>query len=464
MGASIVRQALAPRERSVIAAQRLLTREAVCDPSSWPGLGAVITCGPVFSRRLPWEQPENALAVLQRSAEGGAFIDLTVSNPTQVGLTYPTEALRQALAPPELIDYQPAPRGLLATRAAIAADQQRHAGRRAVDPERLLVTASSSESYGWLFKLLCDPGDSVLVPEPSYPLFEYLARLEGVTPIGYRLAYDGTWHVDLPSVTAALEQALARGTRPRALVVVNPNNPTGSYLKHDEQQRLAALCAQAGLAMIADEVFADYPLGAARDVSGPARRIACAAVQADADADGANGGAVLTFSLGGLSKSAGLPQLKLGWILAGGPAPQVAAALDRLELIADTYLSVATPVQLAAPRLLALAPAIRAQIQRRVNDNRMALHAGFPADSPCTLLDAEGGWSAIVRVPALRSDADWAGLLLQQDGILVQPGYFFDLPSSGTFLVLSLLPPPELFTRAVGRLLARCGNSDPAVG
>ena len=389
------------------------------------------------------------MAEAARRAAGASIVDLTVSNPTTVGLPYPLAALREALALPEIAVYEPTPRGLPSARAAIAAEHDRRG--LAVDPERLVVTASSSESYALLFKLLCDPGDAVLVPEPSYPLFDYLARLEGVEPVAYRLAYDGVWHIDLSSLDEALSVARAAGRRPRALVVVSPNNPTGSFLKRDEHRRLGAICARAGLALIADEVFADYPSAGIVDGEAVACAAAVAAVATDDTAP------VLTFSLGGLSKSCGLPQFKLGWILAGGPAPDVAAALARLELIADTYLSVGGPVQMALPRLLPLGATIRASIAARVAANRQQLRARLPPSSPCTVLPAEGGWSAIVRVPAVLTDAEWAITLLRQDGILVQPGYFFDMPATGAFLVVSLLPDPLVFGPAMERLFARCG-------
>ncbi|HEX3695589.1 MAG TPA: pyridoxal phosphate-dependent aminotransferase [Polyangia bacterium] len=402
----------------------------------------------MFSRRLPWDRPENALAAAEtaRHQAGGAVLDLTVSNPTTVDLPYPVAALREALAPPEVATYAPAPRGLPSARAAVAADYARRGCT--VDPDRLLLTASSSESYALLFKLLCDPGDAVLIPEPGYPLFDYLARLEGVQPIAYRLAYDGVWHIDFASIDAALAAARAAGQRTPALIVVSPNNPTGSFLKADERRRLATLCARGGMALIADEVFADFPFGAR-----PGDAVACAAAAAAAGA-----APVLTFSLGGLSKSCGLPQIKLGWIVAGGSPSDVAMALGRLELIADTYLSVATPVQLAAPDLLALGGTIRAAITARVAANRARLQALLPSSSPCTLLPAEAGWSAILRVPAVMTDAEWAVTLLQRDGVLVQPGYFFDLPGPGAFLVVSLLPPPSIFAEAMARVVDRCSG------
>lgn len=391
------------------------------------------------STRLPWDPPENALAAVARAAAaGGALLDLTESNPTVVGLPYPTLALAEALGRAPVAHYAPAPLGLPSARAAVAADYAR-AGI-AVDPDRIVLTASSSESYGFLFKLCCDPGDAVLVPEPSYPLFEYLARLEGVVPLGYRLAFDGVWHIDFTSIGEALSTARRAGQRPRALIVVNPNNPTGSFIKRDELARLVALCGEANLAVISDEVFAPYP--SATDPT----RVSTLAIEPLFQAAGP------AFSLGGLSKASGLPQLKLGWIVVGGRGPSHSVAA--LELIADTYLSVATPVQAAAGDLLALGAEVRAAIATRIAQNRAALAEALPPTSPCTLLPAEGGWSAILRLPASRSDEAWATALIVEDRVLTHPGYFFDL-RGGTFLVVSLLPRPEVFGEAIARLVAR---------
>jgi aspartate/methionine/tyrosine aminotransferase len=391
----------------------------------------------VPSRRLEWDPAENALAALSRAASARGALDLTETNPTRVGLPYPHQAIAAALARAPIASYDPAPLGQPQARGAVAADYARSG--LTVDPERVVLTASSSESYGFLFKLCCDPGDAVLVPEPSYPLFEYLTRLEGVVPVGYRLAFDGVWHVDFSSVTEAVTRARRQGHRPRALIVVNPNNPTGSFLKRDELARLSATAATEDLALISDEVFAGYPF--APDPT----RVTSAAVDAALD-DGAS-----VFSLGGLSKACGLPQLKLGWIVAGGRDARRAVAA--LELIADTYLSVATPVQAALAELLALGAEVRAAIAVRIAENRARLRAALPPESGCTLLPIEGGWSAILRVPANLSDEAWAAALATEAGVLVQPGYFFDL-RGGAFLVLSLLPSSDLFEAAIARLVA----------
>jgi alanine-synthesizing transaminase len=382
-----------------------------------------------FSQRLAWGVSENRLATAEAELRGSGrpIFDLTLSNPTAAGLPYPTEALASAFADPAMSCYQPTPRGLATARAAVAADYARRGA--VIGDDRIFLTASSSESYALLFKLLGNPGQAVLVPEPSYPLFDYLARLEGLVPRPYRLAFDGRWHIDFHSLDF---ESVA------TVVVVSPNNPTGSYLGAEDWHRLAALAVENGLAVIVDEVFADFPLAPAAD-----------AVSAVA----ASSSPALTFSLGGLSKSSGLPQMKLGWIAAAGPHALVEPALAHLELVADTYLSVGTPVQLALPRLLHIGAGIRRAIHERVLRNRRALVDRIDRASPCSLLPAEAGWSAILRVPEIISDEEWALRLLRESSVLVQPGYFFDLRLGAT-LVVSLLAPPATFDHGVACLLA----------
>ena len=396
----------------------------------------------MFSARLPWHVAENALAArVQERRRRGDLLDLTESNPTRAALPYPGHALSAALGRSDPARYEPAALGLPAARAAVAAAYA--AAGTAVDPARVAITASSSESCSFLFKLLCDPGDAILIPEPSYPLHDYLVRLEGAVPIGYRLAFDGVWSVDFASVEQALADARARGARPRAIVVVNPNNPTGGFLRREEATRLAAIAAAAGLSIVADEVFADYAFE--RDPS----RVEMAAIEPALTA------AARVFSLGGLSKSCGLPHLKLGWIVVGGPDAE--ATMAGLELIADTYLSVAAPVQQALPELFTIGAGIRAAIAARITANRTVLAQAMERAPACTLLPSEAGWAAILRVPAIRSDEEWAARLVSDTGVLVHPGYFFDL-RGGTFLVVSLLPEPALFAEAVRRLTAFLGT------
>lgn len=372
-----------------------------------------------YSTRTAFDRRPNRLtrALAERRARGEPIIDLTVSNPTRAGLPYDGEAIRRALADPRALQYTPAPFGLPEARAAVAAEID-------VDPRRVVLTASSSEAYGWLFKLLCDPGDAILAPRPSYPLFDQLATFEGVTLDDYDLAYDGAWHLDAAQLRV--------GPRTRGLLVVSPNNPTGQRLKRDELEALEAL----GLPIIADEVFAAYPLHPA-----PGAVSALAATR------------VPTFVLGGLSKLAGLPQLKAGWITLAGPDDAVDEALARLELIADTWLSVGAPVQHALPALLAAARPTTAAIAARVRDNLAVLEAEARGSS-ATVLRAEGGWYAIVAVPRIVDDEQWALWLLERDGVRVQPGFFYDFARDG-HLVLSLLTPPAPFADGVARLVDR---------
>jgi aspartate/methionine/tyrosine aminotransferase len=378
-----------------------------------------------FSARARFAAAPNRLSrLVDEKRRGGArVLDLTESNPTRVGIAYPPDLLLPFAGAFNLV-YEPEPLGLPEARRAVADDFARRGS--AVSPDRVVLCASTSEAYAFLFKLLLDPGDSVLVPRPSYPLFESLAQLEGARAEFYELEYDGEWHVSL----ARLRERIGEGTR--ALCVVNPNNPTGSFLKRDEAEGLVALCAEHGLAIVSDEVFADYGFG------GDARRVTSLAGE-DRDA--------LVFSLGGLSKSCGLPQLKLGWLAAFGPQALRSEALRRLELIADSYLSVATPVQRAAKSLLARLPELQAPIKARVAANlglleRKARGAHF------TLLRAEGGWYAVLRVPRTVSEEERVLRLLERDDVLVHPGFFFDFPEEA-YLVLSLLPREDDFARGV---------------
>ena len=386
----------------------------------------------MFSHRLPPYAEPNALsrAVETLRVEGVPFVDLTESNPTRAEIPYPDDLLT-SLADPAALRYEPSSFGLASARRAVAEDQRRRGVT--VDPAHVVLTASTSEAYSWLFKLLCNPGDGVLVPRPSYPLFDHLTALEGVRAHPYAIEYHGQWEIDVESLAAAPLDI-------RALLVVSPNNPTGSFLSAEEFQRVSALCRHRKWALIVDEVFADYPLEASRPLTDVAVR-----------------SEVLCFTLAGLSKTIGLPQLKLGWCIAGGPAAERDAALTALEVIADSYLSVGTPVQVATPTLLRSGASIRASIQGRIRRNLSTLRAiaaGFPASE---VLRADGGWSAVLRVPSTRGEESLVLDLLRAERVLVHPGYFFDFPREA-YLVVSLLPPEESFTDAVARLLrfAQC--------
>jgi len=379
----------------------------------------------VFSQRSGFDRGPNRVAIALQEARQSdrALIDLTLSNPTLAHLPYDAEALSRALHHRESLAYRPEPLGLLSAREAIASH---HKDRGvSIRPDRICLTASTSEAYAYLLKLLCDPEDDVLVPQPSYPLFEHLATLESVRLKPYRLRYEEQWRIDIDEIKRSTTE------RTRAIVVVSPNNPTGSYVKRDELEALGELAVP----IISDEVFAGYPL-----VDDPTR--VESALQTDQ---------TLVFSLFGLSKLAALPQLKLSWLCINGPEPQVLEARERLELIADTFLSVNTAVQLAVPRILKsyhrLSDAIRARTQRNLDKLRRLQCAA-------SLLDLEGGWYATLQLPNIKSDEKWAVELVQKAGVSVYPGYFFDFEQPSV-VVISLIVPEALFDQGVQRLAAR---------
>ncbi|MEI9941452.1 MAG: pyridoxal phosphate-dependent aminotransferase [Pseudomonadota bacterium] len=380
-----------------------------------------------FSRRTRHESELNvlSLALRARRAAGLPVCDLTQANPTLTDLPYERARLLAALSDARSLVYEPASFGLVSARSAVQG-LQRAAGFE-IPIEQIVLTSSTSEAYGFLFKLLCDAGDEVLIPQPSYPLFEHLAALEQVKVANYELAYDGAWHIDFDS----LERA--RSPRTRAVVVVNPNNPTGSFLKQDELRRLIEF----GLPIISDEVFSSFALGA-----DPRRATSVLEVTAG-----------LVFALGGLSKLAALPQLKLAWLCAAGPKPDLAEALSRLELIADTFLSPNTPVQHALPEILGSRLPVERALNARIARNlaRLVQELEGTAAAPLFL---EGGWYAVVRLPALLSEADWVLALLEQDGVLTQPGWFYDF-SGGAQLVLSLITEDAPFALGVTRIAER---------
>jgi alanine-synthesizing transaminase len=382
----------------------------------------------VFSSRVPPDLRPNPLTRLlaSRRAAGLEILDLTESNPTRAGLAYPTEEILASLSNPACLTYDPQPAGLLAAREAVAAY---YAARSIpVSPTDLLLTASTSEGYALLFKLLCNPGDEILTPRPSYPLFEHLAALEGVRVTQYPLRYDGAWRIDLEALSSAITP------RTRAVALVNPNNPTGSFLKHDELAALDRLCAAHSLALLSDEVFSDYAFSPdphrAETAAGPRES--------------------LTFVLSGLSKVAGLPQMKLGWIAVQGPAALREPAFDRLEWIADAYLSASAPVQCAAHDLLRLGATIRASIAQRTTRNAHAARQLFSGDSPFRVLNCEGGWYSVIEAPRIRTEEDWT-LELLKNGTLVQPGYFFDFDREA-YLVVSGLAKEEIFDEGLARI------------
>lgn len=384
----------------------------------------------MFASRTHWNTEENRLARLAAARRAaGTLLDLTVSNPTRCGFDYP-EALLDALRRPESLTYRPDPFGLPEARQSIAA-YYRERGVEA-GPEDLVLTASTSEAYSHLFRLLCDPGDCVHTPRPGYPLFDLLASVNDVRLVPYPLYYDHGWHLDLAALEARID------ARSRAILLVHPNNPTGSYMHPSDWEALQTLAARHDLALIVDEVFFDYPLMAAPD------RVA--------DPRSAR---VLTFTLNGLSKIAALPQMKLGWMLLSGPPSLVRAARWRLEIINDTYLSVDTPVQWAAAAFLEHRHRMQPQIRRRAAANLACLDACLAAPAAQGLLqrlEVEGGWTAVVRLPRLHSDAEWAELLLERSGVLVHPGHFYDFAGEG-HLVVSLIVPEEAFAEGIHPLV-----------
>lgn len=382
----------------------------------------------MFSRRISYAIRKNRLALLleEKKQSGTEILDLTESNPTQVGFSYPAEEILSALAHSRSLLYDPSPFGLDTARKAIA---NYYAERgQPVSSEDLLLTSSTSEAYSYLFKLLADPGDSLLVPQPSYPLFDFLAAGECVNTVPYPLIYLDGWQLHPEEIEGLIN------SRTRALVLVNPNNPTGSFIKPTEWTALTEICLRSRLPVICDEVFSDYCLD--KEIT---------------PVDSVNEKKVLTFILSGFSKVVGLPQMKLGWIAITGPQHEKRQARRRLEIISDTFLSVSAPVQHAASTFLRLRPRMQKQIRKRLRHNLNILKKCL-SGSAVEHLRVEGGWSAIVRFPRTRSDEEWALELLATHNVVVHPGYFYDFPED-SFLVISLLPEEEVFQRGLARLL-----------
>lgn len=382
----------------------------------------------MFSSRTPAKMSANKLAniIEEKKLSNTSLIDLTVSNPTQVFFDYPEAEIITALANKNSLFYRPDPKGLLVARNAIA----KYYNLQQVTEENIFLTASTSEAYTLLFKLLMNSGDSVLVPTPSYPLFEHLAQIESVIPINYHLYFDGAWHIDFPYLQSVCQK------NTRAIIIVNPNNPTGSYVKKEELKQLINFCKQNSLALISDEVFYDYS-----HYKDKARASSIATVDD-----------ILTFTLNGLSKVAGLPQLKLGWIILNGPKEIFDEAYQRLEFITDLFLSVSSPVQHALPSILELVPALQTQIQERVLANYNWLKSQIPVDSVCRLLPTEGGWYTILQVPKILTEEELILELLIKENLIIHPGYFFDFQLEG-FLVISLITRAEIFQFGIVKLL-----------
>ena len=383
----------------------------------------------MFARRTNWNLARNRYtdAVESARASGRTLLDLTASNPTTIGLHYEEKKIREALTHPNALRYEPASKGILPARQAVS-EYYAELGR-IVDAEQLVLTVSTSEAYTYCFRLLCDPGDEVLIPAPSYPLFEFLADLQDVKLVPYELVYDHGWQIEFESLRRAITP------RSRAVMVVHPNNPTGSYLKHWEIERLNDLCREHSLAIVADEVFLDYNLE-------PQAVRPTLAANTDA----------LTFTLSGLSKISALPQLKVAWLCVCGPEHEAREAMARLEVIADTYLSPNAPVQWAIPALLGTRRNIQQQLCDRVRQNLAELDSQLVSHSALCRLRVEGGWYAVLRVPVTRTDEELAIALLEHEGVLVHPGHFFDFPCDG-YVVLSLITPNDEFREGVRRML-----------
>lgn len=383
----------------------------------------------MFSERTRWNLEENRLShtLAQLRASGQTILDLTRSNPTECGFSYDEQEIQRALAQPASLLYQPDPRGIKSARDAVSANYQQQQVHLPADD--LILTSGTSEAYSFIFRLLCNPGDEVLIPAPSYPLFDFLADLCDVKLVRYPLLYDHGWQIDFAALAAA------SSPRPKALIAVHPNNPTGHYASTAEQSKLADFCVQRGIALIADEVFLDFSLNNSRAQSFVSLNQA------------------LTFTLSGLSKICGLPQMKLAWIAVSGPSDDKAQALARLEVIADAYLSVGTPVQLATPELLATRGEFQAQVIARVQENLRELDAQLSRQSACNRLLCEGGWAGVLRVPATQSDEDLAIALLSKEGVSVHPGHFYDFPQPG-HLIVSLIVPEDEFAEGIRRALS----------
>jgi alanine-synthesizing transaminase len=395
-----------------------------------------------FSARTAWDLEETRLAraLRERRAAGLPLLDLTASNPTQCGFTYDEAGILAALGDARALTYDPDPRGMLRAREAVCGY---YAERGApVEPERVFLTTSTSEAYSWLFRLLCDAGDEVLLLQPSYPLFDFLAQIEDVRLKPYPLLYDHGWQIDLTGLRERVTD------RTRAIAVVHPNNPTGHWTR--ERAELEALCAERGLALVVDEVFLDYGI----ENSHPIREKAANKDGAPTFAAGEH--PALTFVLSGISKIAALPQMKAAWIAAFGPEGELHEALERLEVVADTFLSMNAPVQCALESWLASAGGIQQQIRARTGANLRALDEVLAQHSTVTRLDVEAGWYAVLRVPALGRDEDLAVRLVEERGVSVHPGYFFGFSGEG-WLVVSLLGPEEEFRTGIEEICAAVG-------
>ena len=383
----------------------------------------------MFADRTNWNLEPNRLseALARHRVAGKPLIDLTASNPTECGFTYDRERILSALADPQSLSYEPEPKGLLAAREVIVgyyADRGDH-----VAASDMLLTTSTSEAYAFVFRILCNPGDEVLIPTPSYPLFDLLADIQDVRLVRYPLIYDHGWQIAFHALEAALTP------RTRAIIVVHPNNPTGHFVKPDERSGLNQICAGRQLAIIADEVFLDFALSSKRHLSWVANS------------------EVLTFTMSGLSKMCGLPQMKVAWLAASGPKDLKTRALERLEVIADTYLSMNAPIQHAIPEFLQQRHEFQRQLMSRVRGNLAELDRQLATQKACGRREIEGGWYAVLRVPTTRTDEEVALDLLEKEGVYVHPGHFYDFPADA-YLIVSLIGSEQEFGEGIRRLVS----------
>jgi alanine-synthesizing transaminase len=383
----------------------------------------------MFAKRTNWNLETNRLsaALAAHRAAGKPLIDLTNSNPTECGFAYDEQAILGALGNPASLKYEPNPRGLAVARGAVARYYEERGA--VVSSDDIFLTTSTSEAYSYVFRTLCNPDDEVLIPEPSYPLFEFLADIQDVRLVRYPLLYDHGWQIDFHNVKQSFT------SRTRAIIVVNPNNPTGNYCKPEEMRKLNEICAEQGVAIIADEVFLDFALGG------------------DRQATFASNSGALTFTMSGISKICGLPQMKAAWLVVSGPESLKKEAVARLEVIADTYLSMNAAIQWALPTLLGQRREFQKQVIARVKENLAELDRQLAGQKSCGRLEVEGGWNAVIRVPATGSDEELALELLAAEGVYVHPGHFYDFPAEG-FVVVSLISPIGEFARGIRELLS----------
>ena len=384
----------------------------------------------MFADRTNWNLKANPLSetLARHRAARKPLFDLTISNPTECGFEYGDRAILQALANPASLAYDPEPRGLPIARQAVAAYYA--ALGAGVPVDGIILTTSTSEAYSYVFRTLCNPGDEILIPEPSYPLFAFLADIQDAKLVRYPLDYDYGWQINFH----ALQRSIT--PRTRGMIVVHPNNPTGHFTKPRELEKLNEICSSRNLAIIADEVFLDFALQEGR-----------------VPFSFAHNSAALTFTMSGLSKISGLPQMKAGWLITSGPEQLKQQALARLEIIADTYLSMNTPVQLAIPALLEQRQPFQTQLLARARKNLTELDGQLATQKSCARLTVEAGWYAVLRVPATRSDEDLAIELLTQKNVYVHPGHFYDFRSEG-FLIVSLITRQEEFAEGIKLLLS----------